>query len=159
MMSILLLHVYICLLPILLKKTDFHYCSCIYHLQLHWSCWRAVPGHLGKWMHVTWSVHLNCLNLKALQRKNRKKRSGFGEIKLFSLPHLHIVVIEHWCPARGYTLYYDEFWLSPIKEIIVHHISPILFKNPWFRSIQNPGPTGSQSSLKKNMALVVMLPI
>ena len=35
MMSILLLHVYICVLLILLKNTDFHYCSCRYHLQLH----------------------------------------------------------------------------------------------------------------------------
>ena len=29
------------------KKADFHSFSCRYHLQLHWSCWRAVPAHLG----------------------------------------------------------------------------------------------------------------
>ena len=46
-------------------------------------------------MHVTWSVHLKCWWFKAFQRKNKVKRSDFGEIKLFSLPHLHIVVIMH----------------------------------------------------------------
>ena len=33
------------------KKGDFHYFSCRYYRQLHWSCWRAVPAHLGSWMH------------------------------------------------------------------------------------------------------------
>ena len=37
-----------------LKKTDFHYFSFRYHLQLHWSCWRAVPAHLGLWMNRSW---------------------------------------------------------------------------------------------------------
>ena len=35
------------------KKGDFHYFSCRYYLQLHWSCWRTVPAHLGSWMHGT----------------------------------------------------------------------------------------------------------
>ena len=29
------------------KKREFHYFSCRYYLQLHWSCWRTVPAHLG----------------------------------------------------------------------------------------------------------------
>ena len=44
-------------------------------------------------MHVTWSVHLKCWWFKFFQRKNKVKRSDYGEIKLFSLPQLHIVVI------------------------------------------------------------------
>ena len=35
------------------KKADFHSFSCRYHLQLHWSCWQALPAHLGSWMHGT----------------------------------------------------------------------------------------------------------
>ena len=29
------------------KKTEFHYLSCRYYLQLHWSCWRTVPALFG----------------------------------------------------------------------------------------------------------------
>ena len=35
------------------KKREFHYFCCRYYLQLHWSCWRTVPAHLGSWMHGT----------------------------------------------------------------------------------------------------------
>ena len=68
MMSILLLHVYICVLLILLKNTDFHRCSCRYHLQLHWSCWRAIPAHLGSWMHGTGCQYFfyMCINVDCL---------------------------------------------------------------------------------------------
>ena len=43
------------------------------------------------------------------EKKTGKKEVVLEKSSFFSLPHLHIVVILHWCPARGYTLYYDEF--------------------------------------------------
>ena len=43
--------------PILLKIEIFTFFSCRYHLQLHWSCWRALPAHHGSWMHATESQY------------------------------------------------------------------------------------------------------
>ena len=40
-----------------LKKKSKFSVSSRYHLQLHWSCWRAVPVHLGLWPHGTCQYH------------------------------------------------------------------------------------------------------
>ena len=42
------------------KKKQFSF-SFWYHLQLHWSCWRAVPGHLGLWLHQRWCQYHFCM--------------------------------------------------------------------------------------------------
>ena len=42
------------------KKCRFSFSSS-YHLQLHWSCWRAVPGHLGLWLHQRWCQYHFCM--------------------------------------------------------------------------------------------------
>ena len=45
----------------ILKKGDFHYFSCKYHMQLHWRCWRAVPAHLGSWMNGSLCQYYWCM--------------------------------------------------------------------------------------------------
>ena len=44
-----------------LKKKSRFSVSSRYHLQLHWSCWRAVPVHLGLWPHGTWCQYHCCM--------------------------------------------------------------------------------------------------
>ena len=36
------------------EKSRFLIFFCSYHLQLHWRCWRTVPGHLWLRLHRTW---------------------------------------------------------------------------------------------------------
>ena len=38
-------------------KKHFHCFNCRYLQQLHWSSWRAVPAHLGFWMHGKWCLY------------------------------------------------------------------------------------------------------
>ena len=43
------------------EKSRFSLFFCRYHLQLHWSCWRAVPGHHGLRLHGTWCQFHCCM--------------------------------------------------------------------------------------------------
>ena len=43
------------------KNSRFSLFFCRYHLQLHWSCWRAVPGHHGLWLHGKWWQYHCCM--------------------------------------------------------------------------------------------------
>ena len=66
-----------------LKKTDFHYFSFRYHLQLHWSCCRAVPVHLGLWTNRSWCQYYFSMCMYVY-------RLFYFEINTFSLLLLQI---------------------------------------------------------------------
>ena len=66
------IYMYMCIAYSALKKKCRFSFSSRYHLQLHWSCWRAVPGHLGLWLHGTWCQYHLCMCLSILLRKKRE---------------------------------------------------------------------------------------
>ena len=55
------IYMYMCIAYSALKKKCRFSFSSRYHLQLHWSRWRAVPGHLGLWLHGTWCQYHFCM--------------------------------------------------------------------------------------------------